>query len=187
MQERPPGKSQPIVGLAIIAVAVLLAAMIPIAILWSMGWIDKEDVATASSPVAMATPGSQVTGVAPDQSLLPGESIVTMPPPAKSAIAAPKPTPKPAIAPTPAPVAVPPAEHTEVTHARIVPRDDREICVNCGVIVEAADEPRGDYWDVIVRYDDGTTQTLRYPERQDFRPGERVHLEDGRLLPDRRR
>ena len=220
-----PGSS-PAVTLAIIAAAVCVAGFALVGIAWMMGWIGTHDSAP-SPPGAMAAPGSQVAGVAPDEALLPGESIVTAPPPPKSAIPTPAPSPAPAApkaamappAPTPkvataappprvpvqrvppvvaaAPVVNPPPvvtpspvappEHTEVTRARIVPRDDREICVNCGVIVEAASEPRGAYWDVIVRYDDGTTQTLRYPERQEFRPGERVHLEDGRLVPERRR
>jgi hypothetical protein len=37
---------------------------------------------------------------------------------------------------------------------------------------------------VRVRFEDGSSQTLRYPERPPLRVGERVHLEDGRLLPD---
>jgi len=57
--------------------------------------------------------------------------------------------------------------------------------VNCGRVVAIG--ARGDFWDVEVRYDDGATQTLRYPERPRLRAGERVRFEDGRLLSDRGR
>jgi hypothetical protein len=59
-------------------------------------------------------------------------------------------------------------------------RSTRNICVNCGVVssIGAAD---GD-WEVRVRFEDGSTETLRYPDRPRLRIGERVHLEDGRLV-----
>jgi len=37
---------------------------------------------------------------------------------------------------------------------------------------------------VRVRFEDGSTETLRYAERPRLRIGERVHLEDGRLIPE---
>jgi hypothetical protein len=192
-----PPRSQNTVAAMVIVAAVAITGFAAVGIAWMFGWIGTHD-APPPAPGAIATPGQQIAGVVPEQSLLPGESVVTMPEPPKAAIPSPAPAqpkaapipPKPApIPPKPAPrVAVQlPQEHSEVTRARIAPRDDRDICVNCGVVVSVASEPRGAYWDVIVRYDDGSTQTLRYPERQDFREGERVHLEDGRLLSDRRR
>jgi hypothetical protein len=59
-------------------------------------------------------------------------------------------------------------------------RSTRNICVNCGVVSSIGSED-GD-WEVRVRFEDGSTETLRYPDRPRLRIGERVHLEDGRLV-----
>jgi hypothetical protein len=61
-------------------------------------------------------------------------------------------------------------------------RSTRNICVNCGVIASIGSA--GGDWEVRVRFDDGSTETLRYPDRPRLRIGERVHLEDGRLIPE---
>jgi hypothetical protein len=61
-------------------------------------------------------------------------------------------------------------------------RSIRSVCVNCGTIASIGSYA-GD-WEVRVRFEDGSSQTLRYPERPPLRAGERVRLEDGRLLPD---
>jgi len=42
----------------------------------------------------------------------------------------------------------------------------------------------GAQWEVRVRFDDGSRETLRYYERPRLRVGDEVHLEDGRLLRD---
>ena len=61
-------------------------------------------------------------------------------------------------------------------------RSIRSVCVNCGTIASIGSHA-GD-WEVRVRFEDGSSQTIRYPERPPLRAGERVRLEDGRLLPD---
>ena len=70
----------------------------------------------------------------------------------------------------------------EVARNNSYERPTRNVCVNCGAILSIA--PAGPDWEVRVRFDDGSGETLRYPERPSFRIGDRVHLEDGRLLPD---
>ena len=61
-------------------------------------------------------------------------------------------------------------------------RSSRNICVNCGTIASIGSA--GGDWEVRVRFEDGTLETLRYPDRPRLRIGERVHLEDGRLIPE---
>ncbi|HEX4331630.1 MAG TPA: hypothetical protein VH040_05810 [Usitatibacter sp.] len=162
---------------SIVLAAVAVTACAVVAIAYMLGWVGRD---LPAPPIAVAIPGQQLAGSAPDMGLLPGESVVTMPEPPKSAI--PPPAPRPLV-PIPEPTPARPAYegHSETTHARIVPDRDN-LCVNCGIV--ASITPRGDFWDVLVRYDDGSAQTLRYPERPRLRPGEHVHFEDGRLLSD---
>ena len=54
--------------------------------------------------------------------------------------------------------------------------------MNCGTIASIGSA--GGDWEVRVRFEDGTLETLRYPDRPRLRIGERVHLEDGRLIPE---
>ena len=61
-------------------------------------------------------------------------------------------------------------------------RSTRDFCVNCGTIASIGSS--GGDWEVRVRFEDGSTETLRYPDRPRLRIGERVHLEDGRLIPE---
>jgi len=61
-------------------------------------------------------------------------------------------------------------------------RSTRNICVNCGSIASIGSSAEG--WEVRVRFEDGSVETLRYAERPRLRIGERVHLEDGRLIPE---
>lgn len=183
-------RSHPAVIASVVLASVAVTTCAIVAIAYMLGWVGH---AAPPTPASMAAPGQQVAGTAPDMGLLPGETLVTMPEPPKSAIpppappgaavAAKPPESKPAPA-KPGPVRPSYEEHSETTHAAIAP--DREgPCVNCGWIVAIA--TRGDFWDVQVRYDDGSTQTLRYPERPRLRAGERVRFEDGRLLSDRGR
>jgi hypothetical protein len=178
----PPLRSHPAVIASIVLAAVAVAACAVVAIAYMVGWVGRD---VPAAPVSIATPGQQLAGTVQDMGLLPGESLVTMPEPPKSAIPPPATQP---LAPVPVPKSVParPAyeERSETTRARIAPDRDN-LCVNCGIVASIV--PRGDFWDVQVRYEDGSTQTLRYPERPRMRPGERVHFEDGRLLSDRAR
>lgn len=61
-------------------------------------------------------------------------------------------------------------------------RSTRNICVNCGVVASIGSSGPG--WEVRVRFEDGSTETLRYPDRPRLRIGDRVHLEDGRLIAE---
>ena len=61
-------------------------------------------------------------------------------------------------------------------------RSTRNICVNCGTISSIGSS--GGEWEVRVRFEDGSYETLRYPNRPRLRIGERVHLEDGRLIAE---
>ena len=73
-------------------------------------------------------------------------------------------------------------EPAEPRAPRSYERSLRGVCVNCGTIASIVSQ--GGDWEVRVRFEDGSSQALRYPERPPLRVGERVHLEDGRLLPD---
>jgi len=184
-------RSHPAVIASIVLAAVAVTACAVVAIAYMLGWVGR---AAPPTPASMAAPGQQVAGTAPDMGLLPGETLVTMPEPPKSAI--PPPAPQGAAVAVkppegkPAPARAAPAlrpsydEHSETTRAAIVPEREGP-CVNCGIVVAIA--THGGFWDVEVRYEDGSTQTLRYPERPRLRAGERVHFEDGRLLSDRGR
>ncbi len=61
-------------------------------------------------------------------------------------------------------------------------RSTRTLCVNCGTVASIGSV--GGDWEVRVRFEDGSTETLRYPDRPRLRIGERVHLEDGRLISE---
>ncbi len=92
--------------------------------------------------------------------------------------------------------APPPPSHAQALPSRAAPyrpnytreeispnsfeRSSRTYCVNCAVIDSIASA--GPDWEVRVRFEDGTRETLRYAERPRLRVGERVHLEDGRLV-----
>ena len=44
---------------------------------------------------------------------------------------------------------------------------------------------RADYdWEVRVRFEDGSRETLRYRDRPRVQLGDTIHLEEGRLIPD---
>ena len=97
---------------------------------------------------------------------MPNETLVAPPGP----VAAPKAAPRPA----------PQRSRDEVrdTYAR----STRSVCVNCGVVTSI--EEANSRWDVRVRFDDGSRETLRYYDRPRVRVGDAVHVEDGRLFRD---
>ena len=103
--------------------------------------------------------------------LLPNETLVA---PA-SPVAAPKPPPK------PAPRATPKYSREEIRPDAYT-RATRSVCINCGTVTSIDDN--GSQWEVRVRFDDGSRETMRYRERPRLRVGDAVHLEDGRLLRD---
>jgi hypothetical protein len=98
---------------------------------------------------------------------------------------APLPSSATAYAQAPAPQAVPARPNytrDELARQSSDERSTRNVCINCGAITSIASA--GSDWEVRVRFDDGFNETLRYPERPSLRIGDRVHLEDGRLLRD---
>jgi hypothetical protein len=98
----------------------------------------------------------------------------------------PRPTaPKYATAPSPEPAKAPAGPNytrDELAARPSYERSSQDVCVNCGAIISVASA--GPDWEVRVRFDDGSSETLRYPERPRLRVGDRVHLEDGRLTRD---
>ena len=164
----------PAVMISMVAAALAVTAAALVAIASMLGWIPSR--ASLSTPVGIANPAQQAAGVANDVALLPGESLVT---PEESAKAGePKPaTPsyvKPANA-APKPAPSPPKFAAAKPAGR-----QRAYCVNCGNIAAITAYGRGE-WDVRVRFEDGSDETLRYREPPPFRVGERVRLEQGRL------
>ena len=157
--------------------------------------LPGETLVTSPEP-----PKSAIPPPAPAKPAMPPAAAPTTPVYARTPTPAvkPKPAPQPAPhvaqAPPPPPPLAPqsqqqtqqaapaPTAHTEATKARIVAPAPRDYCVNCGVVTSVTE--RGDYWDVLVRFEDGSTQTLRYPEEPRFKLNEHVHLEDGRLVKD---
>jgi hypothetical protein len=98
---------------------------------------------------------------------------------------APPVAPSTAYAQAPAPLAVPARpKYTsdELARQTSYERSARNVCINCGAVTSIGSA--GSEWEVRVRFDDGSNETLRYPERPSLRIGDRVHLEDGRLLRD---
>ena len=188
-------KSQTALLLGIMAAIVVLIGCAGVGAAYFLGFLGNDGAAAStpapSTPASMPMPGQQVAGTAPDAGLLPGETLVTAPPPpiapkvmapAPVTPVAPAPRPKATWTPPPPPPPAPPV-HGETARARIVPPPlPHDYCVNCGVITAIAQ--RGDAWDVNVKFEDGSSQTLRYPEEPRFMVNQHVHLEDGRLVKD---
>jgi hypothetical protein len=202
-----------VAGLVFIAGALLVIA-------YMLGWFPAKPP-LPGAPTAMASPGQQVTGSAPDVALLPGETLVSPPetpprapdaaakPPLAPRITASQATPQP-LTPqatpqqpaTPQPTApkyatTPPPEspkvpatpsrpnytRDEVTARASNERPAQDVCVNCGAVTAIGSS--GSDWEVRVRFDDGSSESLHYPERPRLRVGDRVRLEDDRLVRDR--
>lgn len=167
-----------VVSIVIAAVAVTAAALVAIA--YMMGWLPARGA--LPTPVGMAAPAQQAAGTASDLALLPGESVVSQaeaPKPAAPQPASPQPT-------TPSyakPQAAPPklAKKTPAPTARPAPAPARNYCVNCGTIAAVVAYGPGE-WGVRVRFEDGSSEMLRYREPPRLRAGDRVRLEDGRLV-----
>lgn len=203
-------RSHPAVIVSVVIAAIALTACALVAIAWMLGWVPSQ---AGPAPGSMAAPGQQVTGTAPGVALLPGETLVDNPEGTKAApdfpvlaskppaSAIPPPAPPPPSRPAPAtgpqpstpsfarslPQRAAPSAPTYLREEPMQPprsyeRSIRGVCVNCGTVTSISSA--GADWDVRVRFEDGSSQTIRYPERPPLRAGERVHLEDGRLLPD---
>jgi hypothetical protein len=198
-----PPRSHPAARAAIVAGSLAFTAGALIAIAYMLDWLPSKPQ-LPSAPTSMANPGQQVAGSAPDVALLPGETLVAPPEAPQPAIAGPaKAAPRNAMPPIyaqPVPPsspsttysqALPPSRaapskpnytRNEVAAQTSYERSVENVCVNCGAIVSIGSS--GPDWEVRVRFDDGSSESLRYPERPRLRIGDRVHLEDGRLIPD---
>ena len=183
-----------VISVIVAAVAVTICALVAIA--YMLRWLPQQPAASA-----------------PGVALLPGETVVTPePPPATAAPPSPAPAAAPPTAPAPTtpsysrpapevtpvprdpapepaarkPVARPapatnpiPAPKAPV-YARASP--ERTPCVQCGTVT--ATTAYSDSWEVRVRFEDGTTRTIRHRSPPGFGIGQRVRLEDGRLVRD---
>jgi hypothetical protein len=155
-------RAHPAVTISMVAAALAVTAAALVAIAYMLGWIPSR--ASLPTPVGIANPAQQATGVASDLALLPGESLVTTQEPAKAA------EPEPA---TPSYAKAAPAAPKRAVR-------QRAHCVSCGSIAAITARGRGE-WEVRVRFEDGSDETLRYREPPPFHLGERVRLEQGRL------
>ena len=196
-----------VAGLIVAEVAVTLCALVAIA--YMLGWIPSRSAAPA--PASSAGPAQ--TAPAHDVALAPGETLIAAPEkPLATSPAAPGPvipkyskqperlpSPMAAASPAPAPGRPAPAARPEPSVTRAAPatpayaraappavtsyeRSARSICINCGT-VSSVRSAQGE-WEVRVRFEDGSNETLRYPDRPRFRAGDRVRLEDGGLVAD---
>ncbi len=197
-------RSHPAVIVSAVVAAVAVTACALVAIAWMLGWIPSK--ATVTTPASVASPGQQVAGTVHDIHLLPGETLVTPPVPPKAATPkasaeATKPTtPQYAKIPEPAPRKQAPSKpsYAQAMPSRAAPappgfpraeppitslRSSRSLCINCGTVTSIAGYS-GDEWDVRVRFEDGSAEKLRYRTRPPLRIGQRVRLEEGRLVPE---
>jgi hypothetical protein len=139
-------------------------------------------------PDAVASPQSAAPVPSATPQPTPGQPKVAVPPasaPRKPALY-PQPVPSPApgtyapALPSRAAPSKPNYTREELPRYTAYERSTRELCVNCGAITSIV--PAGPDWEVRVRFDDGSSETLRYAERPPLRTGDRVHLEEGRLI-----
>ena len=187
-----PPRHQQAVVISIVVAATAVTACALVAIAWMVGWVPTHG--TASQPVAAPAPAAATS---PDLALLPGETVVNAEEakPVTPQYAKPEPG-KPVEAPTAAPpkpavqgqaTARPPRPSTP-SYQRAPPpptsfdRSARNFCVNCGTVQSITAFDMGQ-WEVKVRFEDGSMETLRYPARPALRIGQSVLLEEGRLIP----
>lgn len=178
-----------VVSIIVAAVAVTACALVGIAVM--LGWLAPKS--SVSTPVSLASPGpgQKAAGTAPGVDLVPGETLVT-PPEALQARPGPvapdysrppaaKPAPLASSQPPsskPEPLASAPRKPAPSPPSYAKPRVDA-LCVNCGSIAAITTYP--DSWEVRVRFEDGTTRSVRYDTQPPLRLGDRVRLENGRL------
>jgi hypothetical protein len=167
-------RSHPAAFASIVIAGAAVAALALVTIAYLLGWAPAAG-SLPSAPGSMASPGQQLAGTVPGGvDLLPGETLVA---PAES----PKPdvaqTAKPAAPPKPAPPAAP----VEAAYGSSEGAT-RNLCVNCGTVASVGSS--GGHWEVRVRFENGSFETLRYAGRPHLRVGEHVRLEDGRLIPE---
>jgi hypothetical protein len=178
-------RSSRVVVVSVVAAAIAVTACALVAIAVMLGWVGSKG--PAITPASVASPGLQVAGTDPEAGLAPGETLVAPAAPAPAKPGPMTPNYSPPAAPRPAPTApgaaapavkqpVPRAPVTP-TYAQARPRDG--YCVNCGTVSTVTTYP--DFWEVGVRFEDGSSRNVRYPTPPNLRLGDRVRLEDGRL------
>lgn len=207
-------RAHPAVIVSVVAAAITVTACALVAIAYMLGWVPAKStpkaVAAPEKQIAGTAAGVALlpgeTLVAEPDTPKPVTPRYATPAPARPDVA---PPPPPAKGPVTPPTVVPPASRTQPTttpsFAKTLPsraapsaptylreeppqiprsyeRSIRGVCLNCGVVTSIGSF--GDDWEVRVRFEDGSSQAIRYPDRPRLRVGERVHLEDGRLLPD---
>ncbi|HET7729096.1 MAG TPA: hypothetical protein VFK48_03600 [Usitatibacter sp.] len=199
------------VTVAIIVAAVALGAFALVGIGVLLGWIPRGAVPDAPpvGPGASAPARGQSNGLqkfSGSEPLMPKYSQPHAPPPAPAQSLQPEAkTAATQAMPVPAPMPVPAAPAAGPQRGRFASEDSfgpappvfgraepretpvpapqrRRACDECGRIIGIANWRSG--WEVRVRFDDGSTQTLRFRRRPPFDLGERVRLDDGELLPD---
>lgn len=212
--ELAAARSHPAVVVSIVVAALAVTALAVATIAYLLGWIPAKASAptpagmaspgqqvTGTLPDVVLLPGETlVTPPEGKSSPQPATPAPTTPQYAKSLEPAPRkldPAPSPYALPpsrsgTPAPSYAPPpptrAAPAAPSAVRKEPpltsyeRSTRSICINCGTI--ASIRSVADDWEVRVRFEDGSSETIRYPERPRMRIGDRVLLEEGRLVPD---
>lgn len=182
----------PAVVISIVVAATAVTACALVAIAWMLGWVPTHGAAAKPAAVS-AAPNAAVSH---DLALLPGETVVNADeakpvtpqyakPGAEKPAEAPKASPKPpppaqAVPRSPRPSA--PTYQAAPSPPRSFERSARNFCVNCGTVQSITTFEMGE-WDVRVRFEDGSTQTLRYRTRPPLRIGQSVLLEEGRLVP----
>lgn len=194
-----------VVAILVAAVALGAFALVGIGVL--LGWIPRETPpAGPHSSTPAKAPSSELQKFSGSEPLMPKYSQPHPPPPApaqsfqaEARPAAPQAMPVPAPMPVPATPApgqqrgrfasedsfgpAPPvfgrAEPSEVP----VPAPQRRApCEDCGRVIGIANWRSG--WEMRVRFEDGSVQTLRFRRRPPFDLGERVRLDRGELVSD---
>ncbi len=179
-----------VISVVVAAVAVTAFALVGIAAL--LGWVPGR--LAGNSPSNIAPPGNPVVGTAADVALAPGETLVApagnpaapaplmphysspaSPPPAPASRTVPEDS---ATEARPAPVAKP---QPKAASARPQPSQASppSACAHCGRVVSITTYP--DMAEVRVRFEDGTSRTLRSDVPAPWRIGDPVRLEHGRL------
>jgi len=177
------------------AAAVVLIALAAAGITATIYLLEppRAGMAKVSAPPKMEPAAPRVeSGVV----LLADETLVA-PPPAPLAVEKPagkppvkpaaKPAPKPKRAPAPANNAKRPPSPTLASASQYAreesrPRHARSGCITCAKVVGISEYPT--YWEVRVRFNDGSRDALTYRDRPPFEIGEAVRMEHGRLYRD---
>ena len=182
------------VNASIVAAGFAFVLFCLIAISVVMGWIGPAPVVPPVPKIVPAKP--RIVQGSGELGLEPGESVVQPPadptrrpppaPPRRSEAPRPPllmpPYGKPAT--PPGPRELPQRRYAEVPH----PTDPNDpwpqpvTCGTCGTVHSITVYP--DLYEVRVRFDDGARRTLRYQKAPRWRVGDRVRLENGRLVRD---